>query len=160
MRKARWLARYQIGKGSWRGRPIVLVKPLTYMNRSGDVLRSVLRHVKAGREDLLVVYDNLDLDTGIIKMKLKGSSGGHRGLESIFSILKTTGIARLSIGIGRPHRKGGVVDHVLGDPDQAEAEILEKAIGDATQAVLRLVKEPLEKVMGDVNRRKKKDAHT
>ncbi len=160
IRKARLLARYEMGRGSWQGRGIVLVKPITFMNRSGEVLRSVLRQAKAGGEDLLIVCDNLDLAPGILKMKLQGSSGGHRGLDSIFSILKTTDVARLSIGIGRPLGRGGVVNHVLGDPEEDEAAILEEAVSAAVRAVLRLLKEPPERVMGDVNRRTNRDAQT
>ena len=160
LRKPQFLSRYEMAKGSFQGRGVALVKPLTFMNRSGEVMRSVLRHTRAGREDLLIICDNLDLAPGVLKMKLTGSSGGHRGLDSIFSVLKTSDIARLSIGIGRPPRRGGVVDHVLGDPERGEADVLEQAVAAAVAAVLRLLKEPPERVMGDVNRRVKRDAQT
>jgi PTH1 family peptidyl-tRNA hydrolase len=138
---------------------VVLVKPLTFMNLSGEVLKGVMRQARAAISDLLIVCDNLDLEPGVLKMKLQGSSGGHHGLDSIFSILKTTDIARLSIGIGRPRGRGAVVGHVLGDPTGEEALALEQAIDAAAGQILRLLKEPRERVMGDVNRREKRDAH-
>jgi peptidyl-tRNA hydrolase, PTH1 family len=158
LRRPQLLARYDSGRGSWQGREIVLVKPLTFMNASGEIVRSVFRHSRASITDLIIVCDNLDLETGTIKMKLSGSSGGHRGLESIFAALKTTAVARLSIGIGHPGRRGRVIAHVLGDPDGDEVMILEAAVVAAEKAVLRLLKEPSSRVMADVNRRKKPDA--
>jgi PTH1 family peptidyl-tRNA hydrolase len=146
-----------MGKGSSFGRTFFLVKPLTFMNRSGEIVKTVLREAKASISDLVIVCDNLDLATGVLKLKPNGSSGGHRGLESIFYSLKTDEIMRLSIGIGRPNRRGAVVDHVLGEPDKEESMILEGAVEKAAFFILRLLTEPKEKVMGDVNRRVKND---
>jgi PTH1 family peptidyl-tRNA hydrolase len=166
IRKTHFLSRYETGKGSYQGRPITLVKPLTFMNNSGEVVKGVLRQSKAGVSDLLIVCDSLDLPNGVLKMKLQGSSGGHRGLESIFSALHSTALMRLSIGIGRPDRpeqpvrRGAVVAHVLGDPSPEEAARLDKAVETAAAGILRLLKEPKEKVMSEINRREKRDAHT
>lgn len=158
IRKPHFLSRYEVGKGLWQGRPIALVKPLTYMNASGEVVKAALRLAKAVPADLLIVCDSLDLDLGALKLKLQGSSGGHHGLDSIFSALKTTAVPRLSIGIGRPFRRGAVIRHVLGDPTPEEAVLLERAVETASRQILRLLKEPKQKVMGDVNRRVKDDA--
>jgi PTH1 family peptidyl-tRNA hydrolase len=136
---------------------LFLVKPLTFMNRSGEVIKSVLRQAKASLTDFLIVCDNLDLELGVLKLKQTGSSGGHRGLESIFAFAKTTDIGRFTIGIGRPQRRGGVIDHVLGVPDDEELSILDDAVGRAVSFILRLLAEPIEKVMSEVNRRAGKD---
>jgi peptidyl-tRNA hydrolase, PTH1 family len=159
IKKPHFLARYESGTGSWQGRAFLLVKPLTFMNLSGEVVKGALRQARATVSDLIIVCDSLDLEPGVLKMKLQGSSGGHHGLDSIFSILKTTDIARLSIGIGRPQGRGAVVDHVLGDPSGEEALALERAIETAAGQILRLLKEPRDRVMGDINRREKRDAH-
>jgi len=157
-RKPHFLSRYEAGKASWQGRPLVLIKPLTYMNASGEVVKGALRQARAAPADLLIVCDSLDLELGALKMKIQGSSGGHHGLDSVFAALKTTAVPRLSVGIGRPQGRGAVIGHVLGDPTPGEAALLERAIETAARQILRLLKEPKEKVMGDVNRRVKGDA--
>jgi PTH1 family peptidyl-tRNA hydrolase len=157
-RKPHFLSRYEVAKGSRQGRPIVLVKPLTYMNLSGEIVKGALRQSKAAPEELLIVCDSLDLRLGALKMKLQGSSGGHHGLDSVFNALKTTAVMRLSIGIGRPQGRSHVIGHVLGDPSAEEAAVLDKAVEAAAFHILRLLKEPREKVMGEVNRRVKRDA--
>ena len=144
---------YLLGKGVRRGTTIYLVKPLTYMNNSGDILKRVLSSAKSTIDDLLVIYDNLDLPPGTCKLKLKGSSAGHKGLESIMNKAGTNNIMRLSIGIGKPLYKNQVVNYVLSEPEKQEMCLIEDAIKKAEQGVLLLIKQAPDKVMNVINKK-------
>jgi PTH1 family peptidyl-tRNA hydrolase len=116
------------------GRVLALVKPLTYMNRSGAAAVAVAREFSVLPTELLVVYDCLDLPLGRLRLRLRGSSGGHRGLESIIQSLGTAEIPRLRIGIGRSDREG-VIDRVLSPWDSAELPLVACVLDTAVSAV-------------------------
>lgn len=134
------------------GKPLHLLKPLTFMNASGEVLAPALRYAEAAIPDVVVVCDSLDLPAGTCRLRKRGSSGGHRGLESMIRHAGTSDITRLVIGIGRPASGGDIVSYVLGRPDGAEAAVLEAAVERAADALVRLSRENAEQVMNDVNR--------
>ena len=113
---------------------LILVKPLTYMNDSGRAMRKVLARERAPMRDVLVVVDDMDLPFGKLRMKAKGSAGGHNGLRSIIGELGTESFARLRLGIGTP-RKGAAVSHVLGDFEHAEQKHLDMILDAAADAV-------------------------
>ena len=144
---------YMLGKGLHGTTPLYLCKPLSYMNDSGRAVREALRETGTGPDDLLVVCDSLDLSPGNLRFKLKGSSAGQKGLESVIRTLGTQEFMRLALGIGRPERKGQVVGHVLGAPTRAEERLIQETVDRAAQAVLTLLKDGPVKVMNDVNRR-------
>jgi PTH1 family peptidyl-tRNA hydrolase len=148
---------YCIAKAAHGGGSLYLVKPLTYMNRSGSAVREALRETGASPADLLVVCDNLDLSPGNCRFRLKGSSGGQKGLESIIAALGTSDFMRLTVGIGRPARKGQVVGHVLTAPGRDEAALLAQGVDKASRAVLDLLNEGPEKVMNTYNRKEPAD---
>lgn len=134
------------------GSPLLLVKPLTYMNRSGEIFPALWSLAEGGLESLLVVCDTLDLPPGQCRLRRRGSSAGHRGLASLIARLGGGNFMRLYIGIGRP--AGGqeaVVEHVLSRPEGREAELLERAAAEAAEAILRLADEGPEKVMNALN---------
>ena len=124
------------------------------MNRSGEVVKAILKQAKAQVEDLLIIFDSLDLPVAALRLKAHGSSGGHRGLNSVLQSLKTESVARLAIGIGRPAYKSQVVDYVLSDPSPDEERLLANACAEAALYILRLLTEPFSRVMADVNKRK------
>lgn len=95
------------------GEKILLVKPLTYMNRSGHCVGPIMDYFNVDTEDLLVVYDDMDLAVGKLRLRFKGSAGGHRGMKDIQEWMGTTEIKRLKLGIGHPNGRQAVVDHVL-----------------------------------------------
>jgi len=144
---------YFLGKGLHDGEALYLVKPLSYMNESGRAVREALRETGNGPEELLVICDSLDLSPGNLRFKLKGSSAGQKGLESVIRSLGTQEFMRLTLGIGRPEHKGQVVGHVLGAPSQEEEERIQETVDRAAQAVLTLLTDGPVKVMNDVNRR-------
>jgi PTH1 family peptidyl-tRNA hydrolase len=144
---------YAIGKGSRSGKPLYLVKPLTYMNDSGRAVRDALRETGTEPSSLLVICDSLDLSPGNLRFKLKGSSGGQKGLQSILGAIGTEEFMRLSIGIGRPEHKGQVIAHVLGAPRSVEEDLIGQAIEKAAASVLRLVVEGPVGIMNEINRK-------
>jgi len=114
---------------------LYLVQPLTYMNRSGTAVAGILRYHRMSPADLMVVSDDADLELGRLRIRAKGSSGGHRGLQSIVETLGTDDFARLRVGVGRPRNKQNLVDYVLRPLDGEEAEIMQQVISTATRAV-------------------------
>jgi len=123
------------------GNKVLLLKPLTFMNRSGESVGKFVRFYKLQPKEVLVVYDDLDLPLGKLRLRLKGSSGGHKGVLSVEHALGTKDFPRLRVGIGRPERKEEVVDYVLSPFKKEEVDIIEKAICRATdclKAVLEL----------------------
>jgi PTH1 family peptidyl-tRNA hydrolase len=135
------------------GASLVMVKPLTFMNRSGEVFPDVLDRTGLGVADLLGVCDTLDLPVGQCRLRRRGSSAGHNGLASIIGRLGREDFMRLYIGIGRPGDPGEVVDYVLGRPDPREAREIGEALRRAAGAVVRLLHEEPEKVMNELNQK-------
>lgn len=148
---------YSIAKAVHGGGSFYLVKPLTFMNRSGIAVREALRETGGLPADLLVVCDNLDLSPGNCRFRLKGSSGGQKGLESIIAALGTNEFMRLTVGIGRPTHKGQVIGHVLTAPDADEAALLAQGVDKAARAVLDLIDGGPKKVMNEYNRKENAD---
>jgi len=152
--KRTFLKPYQLGMKRVNGPLLALAKPLTYMNRSGQVIEPLLKKTAFPLSSLLVVCDTLDLPPGIIRLRRRGSSAGHNGLKSIIAALQTEEFMRLYIGIGRPPTSGGsVVEHVLGEPTDIEQSLLKEAIERSGQAILRILDQGPEAVMNEINRK-------
>ncbi len=130
---------------------LILVHPLTFMNRSGRIVPAVMRRFGVKAEQLLVVCDHLDLETGQLRLKRKGSAGGQRGLQSGIDSLGHNDFPRLFVGIGRPKPGKAVVDHVLGVPRDGELQALQQGETRAADGILQLGDEPWEKVTGGIN---------
>jgi peptidyl-tRNA hydrolase, PTH1 family len=144
---------FRFAKGKIEGHPLLLVEPLTYMNRSGEAFSSIFRRFSVGIENLVVVCDNLDLPPGEIRIKKGGSTAGHNGLKSIVACTGSSDFCRIYVGIGRPEKES-VVEHVLGIPDEAERRLLNQGISRAVEAArLICMGESLSSVMNHFNRR-------
>lgn len=137
------------GEGTYGGEKILLLKPMTFMNLSGQSVGEAMRFYKVPSENLIVVYDDMDLPVGRLRIRRKGSSGGHKGMESIISCISSEDFPRVRVGIGRP--KGDVVDHVLGNFDPEENQAVEFAIEAAADAALAIVKEGVQEAMNRYN---------
>lgn len=123
-------------------RTVLLVKPQTYMNCSGRAVFSLVNYFKIARQEVLVIYDDLDLPLGAIRMRLSGSAGGHRGLASIINQLGTSEFTRLRIGIGRPDEEArSVSDFVLSPFKGNERAVFDESIERAKLAVISFVTE-------------------
>jgi PTH1 family peptidyl-tRNA hydrolase len=149
-----------VSKGEVAGEKVVLVEPETYMNKSGSALVYFVKTKKAA-EKLIVIYDDLDLPVGSIKVSFNKSSGGHRGLESIISALKTEAFLRVRVGISpvtaggklkKPKGEDGVSKHILGVFKKPEQDILKKVSKRVSDTLEMLVKEGKEKAMGEFNK--------
>jgi peptidyl-tRNA hydrolase, PTH1 family len=143
--------RSQIGEGSRNGEKVVLVAPQTYMNLSGHAVREVRSWFHASNEDIIVVYDDMDLPFGTLRLRGNGSAGGHNGMSSIVDQLGSSEIPRLKVGIGRP--RSGAVGHVLSRFGPEEEKALPDLIERAASAVLLWMDQGLIAAMNDVNRK-------
>jgi len=156
--KAKTLA--AIGEGKIGDTPVVLVKPRTYVNRSGDAVVPALRRWKVDPTNLLVIYDDLDLPAGRMRIRPKGGDGGYKGLKSIIGSLGgASDFPRIRIGIGRPHVDGEptwepehVGDYVLSDPTREQTKTLQDAVSRAAKAAELLVTEGVEAAMNQYNK--------
>ena len=126
----------------WRGDTVHLVKPQAFMNVSGPVVRRALARLRAEPFELVIVHDDIDLPLGTIRIRMKGSHGGHNGVRSVLETLATEEIRRVKIGVGRPEHKGDVPDHVLTGFEPEEAEAVAKAVELAADRVLELLSKP------------------
>ena len=127
-----------VAHAAWRGEPLHLIKPLTFMNVSGPAVAAALRRVDADTGDLVLVYDDIDLPLGTVRVRIKGSSGGHNGVRSVIEALGTEDIRRVKVGVGRPEGRGHVSDHVLAAFEPDEEEVVTAAVNEATRRVLEL----------------------
>ena len=124
------------------------------MNSSGIIIPFLLKKYKLNMTSLLILCDNLDLEPGRCKLKLKGSSAAHNGLKSIANSIGSNDYMRIFIGIGHPGSREAVRDHVLGDPDTSELSVYEQSYRNAADAVLRISEGLQEQVMNELNRKK------
>ena len=120
----------------YKGRTLFLLKPSTYMNLSGKAVRYWVQKLKLLPENMLVIVDDLNLDFGALRLRGKGSHGGHNGLRDIEEKLNSNAYSRLRIGIGNDFRKGRQVDYVLGEWDEGQKAQLDTLVSYAAQAVL------------------------
>ena len=127
----RHTASSSVWAGKFRGRALLLQKPLTFMNLSGQCVQPLLAWHKIRPDQLVVVHDELDIPAGELRFKKGGGNAGHNGLKSITQLLGTPDFYRLRIGIGRPPQKGDVINWVLGRPDSEDAEKIRAAIHKA-----------------------------
>ena len=125
-----------IGKGIIAGRKVILAKPQTYMNLSGESVRSLLDYYKADEtEELIVISDDVSLEPGQIRIRKKGSAGGHNGLKNIQQLLGTQEYCRLRFGIGSDFPRGGQIDYVLGKFPSEELELMPEKLKRAVEII-------------------------
>lgn len=141
---------YKIGRGSIEDKEVILVEPLTYMNRSGLAVRDVLKRFSVPPENLIVIHDDIDMETGVLKIKKKGSSGGHRGIESIIESIGTKEFIRVKIGIGRGEGIP-VEDYVLSRFRKDEIPAIKDAINRASNAVVTVLTAGVDRAMNRFN---------
>ncbi len=145
------LHRALYGRGWVKGVECLLAKPQTFMNASGEAVVRLLFYYRIQPSKLLVICDDLALDLGRIRLRRKGSDGGHKGLASIISHLHTSEFARLRIGIGQPPPELGAVDYVLGRFTSQERPIADEAVARAADAVEVMLQDGIESAMNQFN---------
>ena len=139
------------GWGSHAGRKFILAKPQDYMNNSGPPLVGLSAYFDIQIDDLIVIHDDIDLEFGRIKIKKKGGSGGHNGLNSLIDALGGGNFTRVRIGIGRPESGSSVTRHVLGRFSEKEREGLDAVIAGAADAALMILRHGTDKAMNHFN---------
>ncbi len=149
MRSKRWV---ELGQGSFRGDPVILAKPLTFMNISGEAVKRLRRKHHLAPADILVLYDDIDLARGSIRLRAGGSAGGHRGLDSIIGHLGSNEFPRLKLGVGRPPAGREAADYVLERMRPEEAAELQEQVARAADAVETFLAEGAETAMNRFNR--------
>lgn len=135
------------------GCQVYMAKPLAYMNRSGPPVRDLLAGLRSGKDDLLVIHDDIDMKIGKLRLRAGGSSGGHRGIASIIEALGDADFHRLKIGVGRPSDDEDIIaDFVLSTPQADELEKLSRAETRASEAAWQWISEPLDRCMNEFNK--------
>ena len=140
-----------VAKTTFHGERVILVKPQTYMNRSGIAVSSLVHFYEVLLENVLVVYDDVDLPVGVLRMRPSGGSAGQKGMQSIIERLGTEEIPRLRIGTGRPPGKQGAADYVLKDFPSGEQELLNETLERAVDAILTFIQSGLDQAMNAYN---------
>ena len=144
-----------IGEGMIGTEKVILVKPQTYMNLSGQCIREIVAFYKLDMEDLVVIYDDIDLPMGNLRIRKKGSAGTHNGMRSIIYDLQDDGFPRVRVGIGG-ERKGDLANYVISGFSGDDRKLIEEAIVKAADAVTCLVEDGIDRAMVDYNTKKPK----
>lgn len=148
--------RAYIGKGIIEGQKVLLVKPQTYMNLSGESIGGLVDYFKIDEEqDLIVIYDDISLSPGQIRIRKKGSAGGHNGIKNIIAHLGTQVFPRIKVGVGEKPKKYDLADYVLSHFTKAEREEMEEGYQKAIQAVEKILAGEIEAAMNEFNRKVK-----
>ena len=137
------------GEGFINGEKVILLKPTTYMNLSGESIREVVDFYKLTCEDIVVIYDDISLDVGRLRIREKGSAGGHNGIKSIIAHLGTDVFPRIKVGVGQPNID--LVNYVLGKFTDEEMEVLSESIDASTKAVSEIIKDDVNTAMNKFN---------
>ncbi|MGN0405630.1 MAG: aminoacyl-tRNA hydrolase [Bariatricus sp.] len=148
--------RAYIGKGMIGGQKVILAKPQTYMNLSGESVRSLLDYYKVDPEtELLVIYDDVSLDVGQLRIRKKGSAGGHNGIKNIIANLGTSVFPRIKVGVGEKPKGYDLADYVLGRFSKEERELMREGFECAAKAIALIADGEIDQAMNEYNRKKK-----
>lgn len=143
-----------IGKGMIGGRKVCLVKPQTYMNLSGESVRALADFYKVDEtEEILVIYDDISLDVGQMRIRKKGSAGGHNGIKSIISHLGGQEFLRIKVGVGQKPKEYDLADYVLGRFSQGEKKFMDEGYSRVAIAVEEIVSDNIDSAMNKFNKK-------
>ncbi|MBP1967217.1 aminoacyl-tRNA hydrolase [Paenibacillus aceris] len=141
-----------LGEGNVNGTKVFLLKPMTYMNLSGESMRAILDFYKAKVEDVVIIYDDMDTPFGQIRLRYQGSAGGHNGIKSIIQHAGTQSFNRIRVGVNRPAPGYNIADYVLSNFSKEEMKSLDEVLDLTCEAMLSCLDEPFEKTMGKFNK--------
>ena len=145
-----------IGKGVIEGQKVILVKPQTFMNLSGESIRGLVDYYKIDPEtELLVIYDDISLDVGQLRIRKKGSAGGHNGIKNIISHLGTDVFPRIKVGVGEKPKGYDLADYVLGHFSKEDRSIMEEGYENAVEAIKLFLAGEIDAAMNEYNRKAK-----
>ena len=142
------------GKGKIEGQPVILMKPLSYMNLSGGPVRDMANYFKIDPEtEMIVIYDDIDLEPGQLRIRKKGSAGGHNGIKHIIQQLGTQTFVRIKVGVGAKPKGWDLADHVLGRFSTEDRKLVDEAIAKAAKAVDIIITQGTDAAMNEYNRK-------
>ena len=139
------------GKGTIENQEVILLKPQTYMNLSGESIQEISQFYKIKPENMIIIYDDIDIEPGIIKLRKKGGPGTHNGMKSVITCLNTQEFPRIRIGIGKPQNNQDLINYVIGKIPQEDFQKLEKGKEKAKEAVKEILKTNIDKAMNKFN---------
>lgn len=145
--------RFRAWTGQWKvgDRQVLVMKPQTYMNLSGEAVREAVQFYKIPADHVLVIYDDVSLPVGKLRVRPTGSAGGHNGIKNIIAHLGTQDFPRIKIGTGAPGEGGDMIDWVIGVPSQAERKVLVESFRRAIDAAECIIEHGCQKAMNDFN---------
>ena len=145
------------GRGVIEGEKVLLLKPQTFMNLSGESIREAVDYYKIDPEDIIVIYDDISLEPGQLRIRLKGSAGGHNGIKNIIAHLGTQEFPRIKVGVGAKPPRMDLADYVLGRFPREERGLMEDAFKEAAEAVEVMIQEGAGTAMNRFNGHKEKE---
>ena len=143
------------GRGVIEGEKVLLLKPQTFMNLSGESIREAVDYYKIDPEDIIVIYDDISLEPGQLRIRLKGSAGGHNGIKNIIAHLGTQEFPRIKVGVGAKPPKMDLADYVLSRFGAEEQKLMDEAFGEAAEAAVMMMTAGAERAMNHYNAKKK-----
>jgi PTH1 family peptidyl-tRNA hydrolase len=148
------------GSGYIEGEKVILAKPMTYMNLSGESVRELVDFYKVSSEDIIVIYDDVCLDVGQLRIRKKGSAGGHNGIKSIINHLGTEEFPRIKVGVGEKPKDWDLADYVLSRFTDEEEVAIRAALKDVSDACSIIIREGMDTAMNKHNKKKAQDEQT
>ena len=145
-----------VGEGRIAGQKVLLVKPQTYMNLSGEAVRQAMDFYKIDPEELIVIYDDIDIPTGTFRIRKKGSPGTHNGMRNIFQHIQTNDFPRIRVGIGSG-KKENLIGYVTGGISKSEQEVLADVLKNSADAAACIIEKGIDKAMNEYNVRPNKE---
>lgn len=139
------------GTGIIENEKVILLKPQTFMNNSGESIKEIIDFYKAKPEDLIVIYDDIDLEVGTVKIRKKGGAGTHNGMKSVVHYVQSEDFIRVRVGIGKPEHKGDLINYVIGAIPEEEVKILDEATTKAKEGVIEILKNGVDNAMNKIN---------
>ena len=134
-----------------QGKKVILLKPQTYMNASGESIKEVAKFYNIEPEEIVVIYDDIDIEKGKIKLRKKGGAGSHNGMKSVIQELNSTDFIRVRVGIGQPEFKNDMINYVIGKVPEEEQQILHQGVEKAAQSIEEIIKNGIDTAMNKFN---------
>lgn len=139
------------GTGNIEGKKVIILKPQTYMNLSGESIKEAIDFYKIEGKNIIIIYDDIDIKPGIIKIRKTGGPGTHNGMKSVIQNIQMKEFPRVRVGIGMPEHKNDLINYVIGKIPKEEIEILDKSTTKAKEAVIEIIKNGIDYAMNKFN---------
>lgn len=139
------------GTGIIQDKKVILLKPQTYMNLSGESVKEIIDFYHINSEEIIIIYDDIDTEKGKIRIRKKGGAGSHNGMKSVVENLQTINFTRIRVGIGQPVYKNDMINYVIGKITEEEQKILQEGVNKATEAVEEILKNGIDIAMNKFN---------